>query len=116
MLSRQEIFDKVAAHLLSQMKRSQNSTGCAYRGADDTKCAVGCLIPDALYSPDMELKRVWTLFRAFPDAMVASGLSEADSQFLDQLQSVHDVNEPKYWRGELAALAARHQLATTAAG
>jgi hypothetical protein len=46
-MTKQEIFDKVAAHLLTQRKRCVNQTGdCVYRSDDGLKCAAGCLIPD----------------------------------------------------------------------
>ncbi len=54
-MTKQEIFDKVKAHLLAQGKRAVNGDGnCMYRGMDGTKCAVGCLIPDELYTPLLE--------------------------------------------------------------
>ena len=46
----QEVFDRVARHLLTQRRKSmiERSAGpvCAFRGVDGTKCAIGCLIPD----------------------------------------------------------------------
>jgi hypothetical protein len=64
-MTEQEIFDTVATHLLTQGKRAgvygdpdkdQNPTKffCQYRAPDNCKCAVGCLIPDNQYIPDME--------------------------------------------------------------
>lgn len=55
MLTPQEIFNKVALHLLTQSKRSVGTTEsggvkCAYRGDKGTKCAVGGLIDDEHYS------------------------------------------------------------------
>lgn len=60
MLTLQEIFDKVSHHLLKQKARSMisSSTGgsqlCAYRGSNGLCCAVGFLIPDDKYDPNME--------------------------------------------------------------
>ena len=46
----QELFDKIATHLLTQGARSENSLGkCLYRGEFGRKCAVGCLISDEEY-------------------------------------------------------------------
>lgn len=49
--SRQKTFDKVVKHLLKQGKQSLMSGGfiCANRGANNTSCAVGCLLPDEAY-------------------------------------------------------------------
>lgn len=60
MLTTQEVFDKVAHHLLKQKARSMisSSTGgsqlCAYRGGQGLCCAVGFLIPENLYDMNME--------------------------------------------------------------
>ena len=59
-MNQQEIFDKVATHLIAQGKQSlapdphHEGEVCAYRGADGTMCAAGCLIPDDEYDPDFE--------------------------------------------------------------
>lgn len=54
-MTAQEIFDKVATHLVTQKVASfQPYRGCLYRGPNGTSCAVGCLIPDSAYSPDFE--------------------------------------------------------------
>lgn len=48
-MTNQEIFEKVAKHLLDQGRRSTLATptgdegACAYRGTGGAKCAVGCL-------------------------------------------------------------------------
>jgi hypothetical protein len=53
--TKQQVFDQVVKHLLKQGKRAyQEGKGCRYRTDDGLKCAVGCLLPDAAYTPDME--------------------------------------------------------------
>lgn len=52
--SKQYTFEKVARHLMGMVEPSLSEDGCAYRGKGGARCAVGCLIPDNLYSPDME--------------------------------------------------------------
>lgn len=57
--TKQEAFDTMVAHLRRQGKPSVLTGGssriyCAYRGADGSKCAVGCLIPDDDYKPSFE--------------------------------------------------------------
>jgi hypothetical protein len=66
----QEIFDTVAKHLIAQGKQSllpqvagdSEYNGCAYRGENGTKCAIGCLIPDELYNPIIENTSVQVFF------------------------------------------------------
>lgn len=46
-MNAQEIFEKVAAHLLSQNAQALDKGGnCLYRDPSGKACAVGCLIPD----------------------------------------------------------------------
>lgn len=56
-MTAQEVFDAVATHLLTQNARSvtEDSPGtCLYRGPEGRKCAIGALIPDSLYRPEIE--------------------------------------------------------------
>lgn len=53
-----EISEKVRDHLTTQKKVSRVQNGCAYRGEGGVKCAVGCLIDDENYSPDVEHRSV----------------------------------------------------------
>lgn len=62
-MDKQEAYDIMVAHLREQrafsftIKRLENGEPqyrCAYRGKGGVKCAVGCLIPDDVYSKDME--------------------------------------------------------------
>ena len=94
-MTKQEVFDKVVAHLLSMKERSVSGLLdiCAYRGDNGNKCAVGCLISDEIYSGDLEGKSVeHELVRA---ALVLSGVGEDSFFLLERLQSIHD--ESSYW-------------------
>lgn len=57
-MTEQEIFDAVCAHLARQQRPAVDVVGadrmCVYHASDGCKCAVGCLIPDALYVPEIE--------------------------------------------------------------
>jgi len=57
---RQKIFDTVAAHLLKQNKKSVGADNlghvCQYRSSDGLKWAIGCLITDEAYYPNLENK------------------------------------------------------------
>lgn len=102
-VSNQQVFDVVANHLISQGRKSELHGGCAYRGEDGTKCAIGCLIPDKLYDPEIEGKRVGELFREheWPKNL----LGDIDMSLLIRLQHVHDTRDPDEWGKELVLVA-----------
>lgn len=90
MLTQQEIFDRVARHLIGQKHPSFDpfSKECLYRGPNGAKCAAGIFIPDHLYHQGLEGKSVNLLGRdVFPNVNVA----DADVRMLLRgLQSIHD--------------------------
>ena len=117
-----EIWERVSAHLLRQGRRATRDGGyhgCMYRGRDGTSCAVGCLIPDEAYDPDMEDAAVtqldvtpegwWTpdvwhtgqlkRRRALAHALEASGIpaTEENRTTLIDLQRIHDLVVPEEW-------------------
>ena len=53
-----EISEKIRDHLTKQKAVSRQPSGCAYRGADGSMCAVGCLINDDRYTSDLEHRSV----------------------------------------------------------
>lgn len=63
-MSKQETFDRVVGFLVKQGKKSYNpesapaSPTCMYRSPTGMKCAVGVLIPDKKYKPEIEGKYV----------------------------------------------------------
>lgn len=98
-MTEQEVFNRVAVHLLSQKKRSEDKFGCLYRSPEGLKCAIGCLIPDEKYSPSMERNLVDRL------DLSLIGLSDIDLWFLESLQSIHDQYDPTHWLNELSYFA-----------
>lgn len=118
----QEIFDKVAIHLLTQNCKSVSDEfagsdlqayDCYYRGANSTKCAIGCLIPDDLYSPDMEGKRVSAIlvdFQEISNLLMAPGAIAVNFYFLGRLQAIHDKFPVAEWPYALAKFATEHKL------
>lgn len=64
-------INTIAQHLSKQRARSiavfNNMTSCAYRGKNNTTCAVGCLIPDEMYTSDMEQNPFVNLKLNFPE-------------------------------------------------
>lgn len=76
---------------------------CQYRSPEGLKCAIGCLIPDEIYSPAMENKGCYTLLANFPGVSKFLGISLdprkediEDRQLLVRLQHTHDSQE--YWK------------------
>jgi hypothetical protein len=88
-LTAQEAFDTVARHLIAQGHAAQSEDGEAslYRAPDDSRCAVGCLIPDDLYGAQLEGARV--------TAAEFEGIFPSDlHELLTRLQYVHDAADP----------------------
>lgn len=61
------VSERIRDHLIKQKTRASKSyndgdagtkTFCAYRGNNGTMCAVGCLLADEHYTPEMERKNV----------------------------------------------------------
>ena len=119
-MNAQEIFDKSAAHLLQQMRRAMDpkTVICSYRGEAGRTCAIGCLIPDHLYTPDIERTAVSDIDAPcyieperkeryieperkercikLKSILEDAGLWEHRS-LLEALQQVHDSYEPDNW-------------------
>lgn len=92
--TRQEIFDIVVKHLLTQNRKSQEEEfGCLYRGPDGLKCAVGALIPDDKYSDGLEGATAHA-----ERVCEAAGYHPMDTDFVNELQVVHDTREPSEWK------------------
>ncbi len=103
-LTKQQVFDKVADHLARQKEQSRITKPtlhgfiCAYRGDDGKKCAVGALIPDEVWEEHGIDEATWggnsaafKLFTDFPELKEKSGLGAVTTNFLAQLQTVHDA-------------------------
>lgn len=110
-MNAQEIFDKVAAHLLAQGVRSSlrrdGVTQCLYRGPAGTCCAVGVLIEDELADTGDRLALSVTALanRADSPQWMRDHLA-----LLGSLQGVHDVQSPNRWAIALRIVAEEHEL------
>ena len=107
-MNKQEVFNTVKKHLLTQNAKSMNEVGdCAYRGLHKRKCAIGIFIPDNLYTYKLEMTTVnfvWALI--FPYEI----LSMYDRLFLHSLRNVHDECEVDDWERELKVVAEKWNL------
>ena len=89
----QDMFNTMVRHLIKQRVRSMlpGDNGCAYRGADGTKCAVGALIADEYYHFGLETNTVYN-----PCVLEALQLSikrettDDEERLLKAMQDIHD--------------------------
>ena len=107
-MAEQEIFDTVAQHLLTQGEKATDGVTCRYRTPSGLKCAVGCLIPDELYKPEMESLNAWALIPRVRNAL--PGVSQDDADFLGGLQELHDDVAPSDWALSLRSFAEGRRL------
>lgn len=120
MKSEQEVFDKVTHHLLSQQVKAADSDGaCLYRTPEGRKCAIGCLIPDEEYREHMEGKGLTMVsilqalkannilavndyelqgIGTYEDQSVPSTSLTRVGVVLQNLQEIHDNEDPETWR------------------
>jgi hypothetical protein len=109
-MTEQEVFDKVAEHLLTQNAQSLGPSStkpngmCAYRGNNGLMCAAGCLIPDDKYKTKME-EFGW-------DVLVKSGRVPSSNfeMLIVRLQNLHDNFPVVEWKKKLKAIAEQHNL------
>lgn len=135
--TKQQVFDHVAHHLLTQTARSVKPPAkpgdpdeCVYRSPDGKTCAVGCLIADNEYIPMMEgasvrgvlgwlagvsgvrwtgLTRPITIDRELHDSAHGAALLN----MLVALQTMHDAHEPEEWPDALVTLARKYDVTFT---
>lgn len=120
-MNMQLIFDTVKTHLLTQMEKSvkpgsiTNLYGevCLYRGPSGRKCAIGCLIPDHLYTTKMESLAVGSLLISYPFLhrhMMNKSEAIRCLDLLTALQRVHDIFRVEQWKLKLFGVAMRFDL------
>lgn len=88
MLNQQKLFNKVRKHLMAMEKQSVSEYSCAYRGENGAKCAIGILIKDKYYNPEIEGKTVANPF--VKQALLDSGVDLSNLNLLCDLQQTHD--------------------------
>lgn len=118
-MNKQEIFDKVAKHLIQQGCASvhEELNECRYRTDEGLMCAVGCLIPDEIYKRNMEGLAAEDLLRAFPEVEEFLGVEvNEDRCFISTLQHAHDnhlSSSPKgmeAWKTRMCRIAEEFSL------
>jgi hypothetical protein len=110
--TKQDIFNQVARHLITQNHRSVDEKGyCKYRSGN-LKCAAGCLISDEEYTPLMDSEK--SQGTGWID-LVHEGLVPRDNMhFIRLLQVLHDgmhgITSPEEWFREVQYFAFKHDL------
>lgn len=112
-MDRQVVYDIIRDHLMTQQKHSRaeskiGSSLCAYRGHGGTMCAIGVLIPDSVYHPDLEGEGIGLLPRKVQRAIGAT--TGGDINFLADLQLIHDCYGVEFWAEELYGFAVKQGL------
>lgn len=120
---KQEIFNRVVKHLRQQKVRAYNDQMCCYRTVKDgktLKCAVGCLIRDEDYKPEME----GAIFALDSTSIVTQDivlavvkgigyeLTTTEGKLLRELQTVHDghIEGISHWEAAFEVVAKSHNL------
>ena len=108
----QELYDKVAAHLLKQGDKAgiyqpDGSFSCMYRDDKGRQCAAGCLLEPEQYTAKLE-------GRGVSHSTVAVALYKSigpyNAELVRELQVVHDFTSPEGWEEELRKLAEDFKL------
>jgi hypothetical protein len=123
-MNRQLIFNRVRDHLLAQNKKAEerselnepgdNRMVCRYRVETQTgtlACAVGCLITDEVYEPDIEggvIHYKWV--KSAVQLSLGVQLTTKDIEFLADLQRIHDRYPVWEWPDQLRYTATTWEL------
>ncbi len=113
----QQLFDHVCTHLMTQRKKAitphqfHGIDQCQYRAKDGCKCAIGCLINDKHYRPELEGPGVQDpSVRKAVEKSIDTLLDSSHIGLLGQLQHIHDSQPVKEWEFRLRLLAAVFKL------
>lgn len=112
MFSKQQTFDQVAAHLLIQGRPSGLNGRCCYRGGR-LRCAASVLLPDSVYTPEIEGRSISELLQHLPNHPAVVYLKENHHlPLVAELQRIHDEVPVEQWPSALTELGRYYGLAT----
>lgn len=92
-----DVFNYVSSFLLNQKEKSMiDQNNCAYRGYDNMKCAIGCIIDDKFYYPKLEHN---TIHNEIVQNAVSLSLPQytLNEDFLIEMQLIHDNSNVESW-------------------
>ena len=111
---KQEVFDQIATHMLTQMKVCElaenldNAPACVYRNSEGLKCAAGCLISDEEYNEKIGPKGLNTYGW---DQLIERGIvTKRHKNIIKELQNIHDQVTENRWYYYLAGVAKKFDL------
>ena len=118
--TKQDLFNFVATHLMTQKERciDPEEGGCAYRDDVGRRCAIGCLIDDKHYSKSIEslLPTATCVLDAVEGSIGRTITGRYDCSphteriMLKRLQGIHDAEEVEDWPTSLRAAAHDYEL------
>lgn len=114
-MNHQEVYERVAKHLIAQGERAMTIGICSYRDKNNKRCAIGYLIPDEKYTESIEGVGVtaisnMSLAKADKLKSILLELGLDDFPFLSDLQLIHDGYKPVEWPRELTRFALKYKL------
>jgi hypothetical protein len=87
----QELYDYIVEAIVKQGRPSVGDNDrCLYRGPEGLKCAAGHVIPDSMYSENMENNSILSVFEA--GSLPISLAPHRD--LIQKLQNLHDKSNP----------------------
>lgn len=118
-MKKQKAFNLISVHMMKQKIKSMDISKrkCLYKDTHGNSCALGCMIPDHMYSCDMELK-------SFKEAIELNrnllgylrnkfNIHTHESfLFLDGLRKIHDTYPVDKWETSLMEFAKVNNLHT----
>lgn len=113
-LTEQEVFNTVYLHATkpNASRCVKNFDSCAYRNEEGNKCFIGVFIFNHDYNSQIEGERIQTLVRdpQFKNSDTGILLSKNSSEFLTELQGIHDGCKVNRWKEWLICFAEKHKL------
>ncbi|WP_322092779.1 hypothetical protein [Paraburkholderia bannensis] len=115
----QALFDRIARHMLVQRARSavDGTRDCLYRDLHGRACAVGAIIPGAVYRESMEHKGITALMLLLtldefhtPHHRAFAYFITLHASMLMHFMRVHDQAVPEMWPDDLRTLARVYRL------
>jgi hypothetical protein len=100
-MDKQKIALEIVQHMAQQKTAAITpNDGCMYRTQDGKKCAIGGIIPDDLYSEEMEGKLIRGILVGFTELAQyfknKYGIDKEQEEhilLLNEFQSIHDTNK-----------------------
>jgi hypothetical protein len=108
MIELQTTYNEIVSGLRKQNAKSVGENGCCmFRGLNNTKCAIGMILPDELYNPLFDNPKsdltVWSL----------DIIKRHNEKLLSALMIVHDQKLIKDWEQQFEGVAVRFGLVYT---